>query len=112
MAIAWPREITRDYQGLGKVGNFWSQGIVLKVSYVLLHQVDLVLTVLATNLGLCELNPLMRELLTTPLQLVVVKLFIPLLLAWLIPGKLLIPAVIFISLVVVWNVKELLLLLL
>ena len=112
MAIAWPKEAISDYQGVGKVGHFWSRGIALKVSYVLLHQVDLVLTVLATNLGLYELNPLIRELLATPLQLVVVKLFIPLLLAWLIPGKLLIPAVIFIGLVVIWNVKELLLLLL
>ena len=83
-----------------------------KVSFVLLHQVDVVLTVLAISLGFSELNPLMRYWVTVPHQLAIFKLAIPLLIAWLIPGKLLIPAIILLSLLVSWNVKELLIFLL
>jgi hypothetical protein len=79
---------------------------------VLLHQLDLILTVIAVSLGFSELNPLMRILLTAPLQLVIIKVFIPLVIAWLTPNKLLLPATAFIFLVVLWNVSQLLLLLL
>ena len=79
-----------------------------KVSFVLLNQVDLVLTVLAVSLGLSELNPLIRHLVAVPVLLLIVKVAIPLLIAWLTPGKFLIPAIILLSLVVSWNVKELL----
>ena len=83
-----------------------------KVSFVLLHQLDLALTVLAISLGLSELNPLMRYWVTIPHQLVIFKFVIPLLIAWLIPGKLLLPAIILLCLLVSWNVKELLIFLL
>ncbi len=79
---------------------------------MLLHQFDLVLTLLAASLGLSELNPLMRYILAVPLQLAIFKFAIPLLIAWLIPGKLLIPAVVLLSLLVSWNAKELLVFLL
>ncbi len=88
------------------------QSIALKASYIFLQQLDLALTLLATHLGIPELNPLMRTLLASPLQLVVIKLVIPLLIAWLVPGKFLIPAIVFLSVVVVWDMKELVLLLL
>ncbi|MFC1995051.1 DUF5658 family protein [Chloroflexota bacterium] len=71
-------------------------------------QLDLILTVFAVSAGLSELNPVMRNLLASPLQLVVVKLVIPLLIAWLIPSRFLIPAIALISLVVIWNIKEVL----
>ena len=79
-----------------------------KVSFVLLNQVDLFLSVLAVSLGLWEINPLMRYLVTVPALLVIFKFVIPLLIAWLVPGKLLLPAIVLLSLVTIWNVKELL----
>ncbi len=87
--------------------DYW-QSTTAKAWYVLLQQLDLALTALAMSLGLWEHNPVMRSLLTTPFQLVTVKLLIPLIIVWLVPGKLLVPAVLFLGLVVGWNVKELL----
>ena len=89
-----------------------TRSLAVKVSYVLLHQLDLILTVIAVSLGFTELNPLMRLLLTAPVQLIIIKVFIPLVIVWLCPNKLLLPATAFIFLVVCWNIKELLLLLL
>ncbi len=107
MTIVWPQAITGRHPWLRSIGRLSSQGMALKVSYVLLQMVDLFLTLLAQHLGYWEVNPWMRSLLASPAQLVTVKLVIPLLLAWLVPGKLLIPAVVFLALVTAWNVKEL-----
>ena len=78
-----------------------------KIAFVTLGLVDLVLTVLAVNLGLTEINPFMRLLIQVPLLLLAVKLFIPVFIAWLMPGKLLLPSTILLFLVVLWNIKEL-----
>ena len=100
------------------MANLWGSAATFrqcaaeKISFVLLNQLDLVLSIFAIYLGLTELNPLIRHLVTMPLMLLIVKFAIPLLIAWLIPGKLLLPAIIFLSLVVSWNIKELLLFLL
>ena len=111
MAIVWQsKSISRNH-------SVWNndihkvRGIAIKTSYVFLHQVDLVFTVLAVHLGLSELNPIMRDLLSTPLQLVLIKLIIPLLIALFIPSKFIIPGIALMSFVVCWNLKELLLLL-
>ena len=94
--------------------NLWGsaatfrQCTVEKISFVLLNQLDLVLTLLAINLGFSELNPLIRYLVGMPVMLLIVKFAIPLLIAWLIPGRLLLPAILLLSLVVGWNVKEIL----
>ena len=99
---------------IGMAPNLWASTATFKrcvpekVSFVLLNQVDLALTVLAVSLGLSELNPLIRHLVAVPVLLLIVKVAIPLLIAWLTPGKFLIPAIILLSLVVSWNVKELL----
>ncbi len=103
MAMVWPSN-TREQYWFGD-----KKSIAIKASYVLLHQLDLILTVVAVSLGYSELNPLMRILLTAPLQLVIIKVFIPLVIAWLTPNKLLLPATAFIFLVVLWNVRQLLL---
>ena len=98
--------------------NLWASAATFrqcaaeKISFVLLNQLDLTLTVLAVSLGLSELNPLMRHLVAVPLLLLTIKCAVPLLIAWLIPGKFLLPAIILLSLVVSWNAKELLLFLL
>ena len=83
-----------------------------KVSFILLNQADLVLTVLAVSYGFYELNPVMRYLVTMPVMLLVFKLAIPLLIAWLAPGRFLLPAIALLSVVVCWNIKELFLFLL
>jgi hypothetical protein len=82
---------------------------VEKVSFVLLNQLDLTLTVLAVYLGFSEINPFMRYLINIPPLLLVVKLAIPLLIAWLMPGRLLIPSIALLVLVAIWNTKEVLL---
>jgi hypothetical protein len=79
----------------------------VKMAFVFLGIVDLVLTVLAANLGLTEINPFMRFLVQIPLLLLAVKLFIPVIIAWLIPGKLLLPSIALLVLVAGWNIKEL-----
>ncbi len=96
---------------LGSAATFRSC-VAEKVSFVFLHQIDLVLTTLGVSLGLYELNPLIRSLLAAPVLLLLLKVAIPLFIAWLAPGKLLLPAIVFLCLVVSWNIKELLILLL
>ena len=89
----------------------FKRGTLEKVAFLLLAQVDLALTAYAISQGFVELNPLVRYLATVPVLLVVIKSVIPLLIAWLIPGRLLIPAAILLLYVVMWNVKELMLVL-
>jgi len=85
----------------------FKRGTTEKVSFVLLNQFDLALTVLAVSLGLFEMNPLMRYLVTVPVLLLVVKSAVPLLIAWLVPGRFLLPALILLGTVVAWNIREL-----
>lgn len=79
-----------------------------KTSFILLCTFDLTLTVLAISLGFVELNPLVRYLVHIPALLLVVKLAIPVLIAWVMPGRLLWPSIALLCLVVIWNIKELL----
>ncbi len=111
MAIALPGKAISSARLTLKRDSFGLRTLTIKISYVLLHQIDLVLTVIAVSLGLSELNPLMRHLLATPLQLVLIKLVIPVLIAWFIPVRFLIPAAVFLFLIVIWNIKELLIVL-
>jgi hypothetical protein len=97
----------------GIMANLWAstatfqKGKAEKASFVLLSIIDLLLTVLAVYCGFTELNPFVRYLVTIPVLLLVVKLAIPYLIAWLIPGRLLLPAIALLGLVVIWNMKEL-----
>ena len=84
------------------------RGLAEKVVFLLLNQLDLALTISATSLGLSELNPFMRSLLANLPELLLVKLIIPVFIAWLIPGRLLLPAIVLLFLVVTWDLKELL----
>jgi hypothetical protein len=78
-----------------------------KVSFILLSLFDLTLTILAMNLGLSEINPLVRYLIQIPLLLLIIKLAIPVLIAWIMPGRLLWPSIGLLALIVAWNIKEL-----
>ena len=104
----WAGAIYMAHALLDSAATF-RRGAAEKVSFVLLNQLDLVLTVVALCIGLQELNPIMRSAATSPLQLVLLKLALPLLIAWLVPGKLLLPAIALLAFVVGWDVKELLL---
>jgi hypothetical protein len=78
-----------------------------KVLFILLGLLDLILTLVAINLGLSEINPLVIYLIQIPALFIVVKLFIPIIIAWVLPGKLLLPSIGLLALVVIWNIKEL-----
>lgn len=78
----------------------------VKVLFILLNEFDLTFTVVAVAMGLTEINPLMRFLISLPVLLILFKLVIPVLIAWLVPGRLLWPAMILLALVTIWNVKE------
>jgi hypothetical protein len=78
-----------------------------KTSFIALSLFDLALTILAMYLGFWEINPLVRLLVHIPVLLVVVKLVIPVIIAWIMPGRLLLPSIAALALVVIWNIKEL-----
>jgi hypothetical protein len=78
-----------------------------KASFIFLGLLDLILTLVAINLGLSEINPLVIYLIQIPALFIVVKLFIPIIIAWILPGKLLLPSIGLLGLVVIWNIKEL-----
>ncbi len=94
------------------VGWFESAGtfrqcIAEKASFLALCVFDLLLTVVAIYLGFAELNPFIGFLIHIPALLLVVKLIIPILIAWFMPGKLLLPSIGLLALVALWNIKEL-----
>lgn len=86
----------------------FNRGVAEKVSFVALQGLDVLLTLYAVSLGLSELNPLINSFLNAPVQFVLFKIISPIIIAWLVPGKLLLPAIAFIALVVCWDLKELL----
>lgn len=95
--------------------NLWSSAasvkkcVAAKASFVALNQVDLALTLLAVYLGFSEHNPIIANLYrNSVLQLLLVKTIVPAFIAWLSPGKLLLPAIAFLAMVVGWDIKELL----
>ncbi len=92
------------------ITHWETSDFVFKFSYLFLQMVDLGLTLTAANSGFPELNPFMRASLDSFTQLAIFKFVIPLLICWLIPGKLLIPGIALLFGIVGWNVKELLLL--
>ena len=86
------------------------KGLSLRVAYMALQLIDCLMTVLAVNAGFEEMNPVMRGLLGSPVQLVTFKLIVPLAIAWLVPARLLLPALALLLVIIGFNVKELLLL--
>jgi hypothetical protein len=103
MAVLWLQ--LRQYFTLAEL----RKGLSLRVVYMALQLADCLMTILAVNAGFQELNPVMRGLLGSPVQLITFKLVIPLAIAWLVPARLLIPALVLLLAVIGLNVKELLL---
>ena len=80
-----------------------------KAAFVSVNITDLALTLMAVNLGLRELNPIIGNLLQSVPWLVMLKAVIPIVIAWLVPGKWLLPATGLSFTVIIWNLKELVL---
>jgi hypothetical protein len=79
-----------------------------KIAFISLNLIDLVLTLFAMNLGAQEINPIMRGMISSPVALYTTKLLMPMVLAWLLPGKLLIPSIAILVFIVGWDIRELL----
>ena len=86
----------------------FSSGTSYKVTFVILMYLDLVLTLFALSIGFTEMNPIMADLQARPAGLLVVKVLMPPLIAWLVPAKLLLPSIGLLFAVVGWNAGELL----
>jgi hypothetical protein len=80
---------------------------VEKLAFIVLNWADLCLTMFAMTIGATELNPLMRQLFGSPVLMYLVKIIVPMFFAWLLPGKILIPSIGLLILVLGWNIKEL-----
>lgn len=96
----------------GELGRYftpaeWRKGLGVKMAYVLLHQADIVLTSFALTAGFQEINPVIRASLETPVQILALKLLIPVLIAWLVPARLLIPAIVLLLAIVGFNLAQL-----
>jgi hypothetical protein len=85
-----------------------TKSIAIRISYFLLQQLDVILTVWAVNAGFIEMNPIMRSMLASPAQLIGLKVIIPALLAWFLPSRLLLPSLMLMMSITAWNMKELL----
>lgn len=79
-----------------------------KLLFITLVYMDILLTMVAVSLGLSELNTFVRALFQNPIYLIVFKVVPPPIIAWLVPSKLLLPSAFFMSAVIAWNCKELL----
>ena len=84
---------------------------ILKAVFLTLQMVDLALTLYAARSGYPELNPFMKDSLDSVYRMAIFKFGLPVLISWFVPGRLLVPAILLLSGVVGWNVKELLFLL-
>jgi len=65
------------------------------------------MTVFAAHAGFEEMNPVMRGILGSPLEMLTFKLLIPIAIATFVPSKLLIPALILLLAIIGLNIKEL-----
>lgn len=81
----------------------WKNWMV-RMTYILLQQTDLVLTTYAVSHGFIELNPFMHGVISSLLLLILIKAVIPLLIALFIPSKLLMPACGLLLFVNVWDI--------
>jgi hypothetical protein len=78
-----------------------------KVAFIALAEADLLLTVVAVFAGFTELNPFMKFMLAVPALLVLIKGILPVIIAWVVPGRLLWPSIAALGVVLALNVREL-----
>jgi hypothetical protein len=80
---------------------------IAKLTFVILIYLDVVMTMGALSFGMSELNVLARMIFQNPIYVLALKVAPPPLIAWLLPGKLLVPSIAFMVFVIGWNTKEL-----
>jgi len=80
---------------------------LIRIGYIFLQQTDLILTIYGISRGFTEMNPFINQLLGSPLQLIVVKVLIPLVLAMTLPAKLLLPAGGLLLFINIWDIIHL-----
>ena len=85
----------------------FAHGTGYKVTFLALAYLDLALTLYALSVGHVELNPLVAGLQDRPLGLLFVKVGMPVLIAWLVPARLLLPSIALLFAVTGWNVASL-----
>lgn len=78
-----------------------------KLAFLVLMYLDVALTLVGVRLGFTENNPIMAGMLADPWKLLLFKGIIPAGLAWLIPGRLLAPATLFLAALAAWNLLQL-----
>lgn len=80
----------------------------MKAAFFLLQLSDAFITTLAVSAGFIEFNPIIRAVVANPILLVLVKIAIPAVIAWVVPGRWLIPAVVFLILTNAYDLFNLL----
>jgi hypothetical protein len=84
-----------------------SRGTGAKGLFVLLGLADLLLTLWALDHGFVELNPVFRGLQDNLAGLLLMKVAVPLGIAWAVPARLLLPSIALLLAVLGWNLGEL-----
>jgi len=84
----------------------WKNWLV-RISYIFLQQTDLILTLYGISNGYIELNPFISHIIGSPVQLIIVKVLIPLAIAMSLPAKLLLPAGGLLLFINVWDIIHL-----
>ncbi len=85
----------------------FARGTSYKVVFIALIYVDLLLTLFALRHGMTEQNPFMIRLLQSPWELGFVKVIAPIFIAWLVPSRLLLLSIVFMTIVAGWNLGQL-----
>lgn len=85
----------------------FSRGTSYKMTFLMLGVLDMILTLYALSAGYVEMNPVFASLQDSPKGLFLLKVAGPLVIAWLVPGKLLLPSIALLFGVVGWNLAEL-----
>ena len=85
----------------------FSRGTPYKVAFILLGLLDLLLTLYALDAGFVERNPVFAALQDDPIGLFLLKVAGPIVIAWIVPAKLLLPSIAVLCAVIGWNVAEL-----
>ncbi len=78
-----------------------------KAAYIFLSIADLLLTLYAFRAGFRELNPLLLALQRDLASLVLLKVALPSVIGWLVPPKVLLPAIALLVVVVAWDITQL-----
>ena len=98
--------MTAMVKSMSRSGATFSIDSEYKLLFLALVYVDAVLSFIAIQTGFIEQNPIMVQVLASIPLLVLIKGIAPALMAWLVPGKFLMPSIALMGAVLAWNLKE------